>query len=97
MIPLIRNQALAESTVEGASWRLTRCQDAVDELLPSDLSILVLVNAPEEVHDARLLVVHPAHVLFPPYVKVEVGKLLKLKIQSSLLSFQTFKCIDQRC
>lgn len=80
--------------MEGASWTLTRCQDAVDELLPSDLSILVLVNASEEVHDARLLVVHPAHVLFPPYVKVEIGKLLELKIQNILLSFKTFKSCD---
>ena len=54
-------------------------QDAVDELLPRDLSVLVLVDASEEVHDAGLLVVHPAHVLLPPHVKVKVGKLLQLQ------------------
>lgn len=62
--------------VEG---KRTRGQDAVDELLPRDLAVLVLVDASEEVHDPGLLVVHPAHVLLPPHVKVKVGKLLELK------------------
>lgn len=61
----------------------TRGQDAVDELLPCDLSILVFVDASEEIHDAGLLVVHPAHVLLPPHVKVKVGKLLELKMDNS--------------
>lgn len=59
---------------------LTGGQNTLDELLPGHLSILVLVNAAEEVHDARLLVVHPAHVTLPPHVEVEVGKLLQLWI-----------------
>lgn len=62
---------------------LTWCQDAVDELLSSDLSVLVLVNASEKVHDARLLVVHPAHVLFPPYVEVKVGEFFELKSEQT--------------
>lgn len=58
---------------------LTGGQDAFDELLPGHLSVLVLVNAAEEVHDARLLMVHPAHVTLPPHVKVKVGELLQLR------------------
>lgn len=57
----------------------TRCQNAINKLLPRDLSILVFVNASEEVHNAGLLVIHPAHVLFSPYVKIKVGKLFELK------------------
>lgn len=57
----------------------TRCQNAINELLPRDLSILIFVNASEEVHDARLLVIHPAHVLLSPYVKIKVGKLFELQ------------------
>lgn len=64
----------------------TRGQDAVDELLPCDLAILVFVDASEEIHDAGLLVVHPAHVLLPPYVKVKVGKLLELKMNNSCIN-----------
>lgn len=58
---------------------LTGSQDSVDELLPGDLPVLVLVDAPEEIHDPGFLVVHPAHVLLPPDVKIEVCKLLQLE------------------
>lgn len=30
----------------------TRCQNAINKLLPRDLSILIFVNASEEVHNA---------------------------------------------
>lgn len=60
---------------------LTGGQDAFDELLPGHLPVLVLVNAAEEVHHARLLVVHPAHVTLPPHVEVKVGELLQLRIR----------------
>lgn len=62
------------------SETLTGGQDAFDELLPGHLSVLVLVDAAEEVHDARLLVVHPAHITLPPHVEVKVGELLQLWI-----------------
>lgn len=62
---------------------LTGGQDALDELLPGDFAILIFVNAPEEVHDARLFVVHPAHVALPPNVKVKVGKLFQLEKKSN--------------
>jgi len=58
---------------------LTRGQDAIDKLLPGDLPVLVFVDAPEEVHDAGFLVVHPAHILLPPDIEVEVCKLLQLE------------------
>lgn len=61
-----------------AERALTGRQDPINELLPGDFPILVFVDSPEKVHDARLLVVHPAHVLFPPHVKVKVGKLFQL-------------------
>lgn len=62
------------------SETLTGGQNAFDELLPGHLSVLVFVNAAEEVHDARLLVVHPAHVTLPPHIEVKVGELLQLRI-----------------
>lgn len=58
---------------------LTGSQDAVDEFLPGDFPVLVLVDAPEEIHDPGFLVVHPAHVFLPPDVKIEVCKLLQLQ------------------
>lgn len=60
---------------------LTGRQDPVNELLPGDFPVLVFVDSPEEVHDPRLLVVHPAHVLLPPHVKVKIGKLLQLEVR----------------
>lgn len=57
---------------------LTGGEDALYELLSGHLAILVFVNAPEEVHDTGLFVVHPAHVALPPHVKVEVGEFLYL-------------------
>lgn len=73
---------LADPRCSGPSGSegLTGGQDAFDELLPGHLSVLVLVNAAEEVHDARLLVVHPAHVTLPPHVEVKVGELLQLRM-----------------
>lgn len=64
----------------GLPETLTGGQNTLDELLPGHLSVLVLVDTAEEVHDARLLVVHPAHVTLPPHVEVEVGELLQLWI-----------------
>lgn len=58
---------------------LTRGEDAIDELLPGDLPVLVFVDAPEEVHDAGFLVVHPAHILLPPNIEIEVRKFLQLE------------------
>lgn len=66
--------------VLGLPETLTGGQNTLDELLPGHLSVLVLVDTAEEVHDARLLVVHPAHVTLPPHVEVEVGELLQLWI-----------------
>lgn len=63
-----------------SEFALTGGENALDELLAGHLSILVLVDAAEEVHDARLLVVHPAHVALPPHVEVKVGELLQLWI-----------------
>ena len=53
--------------------------DGVDELLPGDLPVLVLIDAPEEIHHAGLLVVHPAHVFLPPDIEIKVCKLLQLE------------------
>lgn len=74
------------ATRKETSKSRTRGQDAVDELLPCDLSVLVLVDAPEEIHDAGLLVVHPAHVLLPPHVKVKVGELFELRMNQASYS-----------
>jgi len=50
----------------------TRLQDAVDEFLACNLAIVVAVLFAEEIHDTRLVVVHPAHVAMSPFVKVKV-------------------------
>ena len=63
---------------EFVCWTLTGGQDALYKLLSGHFAILILVDAAEEVHDTRLLVVHPAHVALPPHVKVEVGKFFQL-------------------
>lgn len=57
----------------------TWSQDAIDKFLPSDFAILVFIDASEKVHDTRLLMIHPAHVLLPPHIKVEVGKFFQLQ------------------
>jgi len=59
-------------------FTLTGGENSLNELLSGHLAILIFVNAAEEVHDARLFVVHPAHVALPPHIKVKVGKLLQL-------------------
>lgn len=64
---------------------LTRRQNAINKLLPRDLSILIFVNASEEVHYTGLLMIHPAHVLFSPYIKIKVGKLFELKRERQLV------------
>lgn len=69
------SKAVSQAGFQG----LTGSQDAINELLPGDLPVLVLVDAPEEIHDPGFLVVHPAHVFLPPDVKVKVGKLLQLE------------------
>ena len=61
-------------------WILTGRHDAVNELLPGDLAIVVSVLASEEIHDARLVVVHPVHVASAPLVEIKVLHLLKLKM-----------------
>ena len=48
------------------------------ELLPGDFSVVVTVLSAEEVHDARLVVVHPLHVAFAPVIKVKVLHALHL-------------------
>lgn len=65
--------------LRGESQALTGGEDSFDELLPGHFAVLVLVDAAEEVHDAGLLVVHPAHVALPPHVEVEVGKFFQLQ------------------
>lgn len=57
---------------------LTGGENTLYKLLPGHLAILIFVNAAEEVHDARLFMVHPAHVALPPHIKVKVGKFLQL-------------------
>lgn len=59
-------------------WTLTGGENALYELLSGHLAILIFVDAAEEVHDTRLLMVHPAHVALPPHIKVKVGKFLQL-------------------
>lgn len=58
---------------------LTGGQNAVNEFLPSDLPILVLIDSPEEIHHSRLLMIHPPHVFFPPDIKIEVSEFPQLK------------------
>ena len=60
-------------------WTLTGGEDALYELLPRHFAVLIFVDAAEEVHDARLFMVHPAHVALPPHIKVKVGKFLQLQ------------------
>lgn len=62
-----------------SAWALTGGEDPVDEFLPSDLPILVLIDPPEEVHHSRFLMVHPPHVFFPPDIEIEVGKFPQLQ------------------
>lgn len=61
-----------------ACWILTGGQNALYKLLTRHFAILIFVNTPEEVHDPRLLMVHPAHVAFSPHIEVKVGKFLQL-------------------
>ena len=63
-----------------ALWgaELTGCQDIVDKLLQADSSVLVPVNCPEDVQDARFQVADPLHVAFAPHIEVKIGKLLHL-------------------
>ena len=70
------------NTVYKAKSLLTGLQDAVDELLARDLAVVVAVLLAKEIHHARLVVVHPAHVATPPLVKVKVLHPLQLLTQS---------------
>ncbi len=59
---------------------LTRGQNAVDELLVSDSSILVSIDATKNIQYPGFEVTYPLHVSFPPEVEVKISKLLQLHV-----------------
>lgn len=59
---------------------LTRGQNAVDELLVSDSSILISIDATENIQYPGFEVTYPLHVSFPPEVEVKTSKLLQLHV-----------------
>ena len=70
----------------GCSCELTCFDDAVDEVLPRDEVVVVLVHLAEEVGEPRLLVVHELEEALPPVVPREVGQaLLLLEVPQVLL------------
>ena len=60
------------------SISLTWAHDAIDELVSCDFTVAISVLSTEEVHDTRLVMVHPGEVSFTPVVKLEVLHTLKL-------------------
>lgn len=58
---------------------LTGGQNTVDELLLGDSTILIPINAAENIQDPRLEVTYPLHVPLAPDVEVKVSKLFQLQ------------------
>lgn len=83
--------------------KLTWRKNSVDKFLSCNLSILIFIDPPKEIHHARLLMVHPSHVFFPPNIKIKVGKFSQLnKKQKELFSAElhqsrTSNAIDTIC
>ncbi len=59
---------------------LTRGQNAVNELLVSDSSILISIDATKNIQYPGFEVTYPLHVSFPPEVEVKISKLLQLQV-----------------
>lgn len=72
------NKARHPSACVLSNSALTGGQDTPDEFLLADATILIPVNASEDVQHPRLLLADPLHVTLPPGSKVELGKLLQL-------------------